>query len=159
VLDAVVATWDDGGAIESFTVRSAGRPDAAALTMAVTEALGIPPTSRPLPDADVAFDHLASPWHTVVEVRSPDRPALLHDVAAALDAAGIDIQAAALSAEDQLVIDRFEVVDRNGAKLEPRHEEAVRRHLWQGVGPRRRFALLGRRQGDRRAASQASDSG
>ena len=146
VADAAVATWDDGAAIESFTVRGRARPDAGALTAAVSEALGTVPTSLPLPDAEASFDHHASPWHTVCEIRSPDRPALLHDVAAAFDAAGVNVLAATLSADDELVIDRFELVDQNGAKLGTRHEEAVARHLRDGVGPRRRFGLsLGRR--------------
>jgi Kef-type K+ transport system membrane component KefB/glycine cleavage system regulatory protein len=146
VTDAVVATWDDGAAIESFNVRGSRPPNTAALRAVVAGALGAPPTSLPRPDAEVTFDNLASPWHTVVEVRSPDRPALLHDVAAALDAAGVSVLAASLTSEDELVIDRFEVVDRRGAKLGPRHEEAVHRHLRAGVGPRRRFPRRGRRQ-------------
>ena len=67
-------------------------------------------------------------------------------MAAAFDAAGVNVLAATLSADDELVIDRFELVDQNGAKLGTRHEEAVARHLRDGVGPRRRFGLsLGRR--------------
>jgi [protein-PII] uridylyltransferase len=156
VADAVVATWDDGAAIEAFTVRSPVPPDTAALTVAVTDRLGEAPVSQPLPDADVGFDHQASPWHTVCEVRSPDRPGLLHDVAAAFDAAGVDVLAADLHTEDDLVIDRFDVVDRDGAKLAARHEEAVRRFVREGVAARRRF---GRRQGASRSASQARARG
>jgi Na+:H+ antiporter len=156
VVDAVVATWDDGAAIETFTIRTATPPDTAVLTAAVTNGLGDAPVSQPLPDADVGFDHQASPWHSVCEVRAPDRLGLLHDVAAAFDAAGVDVLAADLHAEDGLVIDRFDVVDRDGAKLGAGHEQAVRRFLWQGVVPRRRF---GRRQGSRRSASQVRASG
>jgi Kef-type K+ transport system membrane component KefB/predicted amino acid-binding ACT domain protein len=156
VADAVVATWDDGAAIEAFTVRAPAPPDTAALTVAVTDRLGEAPVSQPLPDADVGFDHQASPWHSVCEVRAPDRLGLLHDVAAAFDAAGVDVLAADLHAEDGLVIDRFDVVDRDGATLGAGHEQAVRRFLWQGVVPRRRF---GRRQGSRRSASQVRASG
>jgi Kef-type K+ transport system membrane component KefB len=154
--DAVVATWDDGAAIESFTVRAAAPPDEGGLTAAVVEGLGDAPVSQPLLDADVDFDHEGSPWHSVCEVRAPDRPGLLHDVAAAFDAAGVDVLAADLHSEDDLVIDRFDVVDRNGAKLGAAHEDAVRRFLRDGVVPRRRF---GRRQAARRSASQASASG
>ncbi|HEY7072254.1 MAG TPA: ACT domain-containing protein, partial [Acidimicrobiales bacterium] len=154
--DAVVATWDDGAAIETFTIRSATPPDASILGAAVREGLGEAPVSEALPDAEVGFDHEASPWHSVCEVRAPDRPGLLHDVAAAFDAAGVDVLAADLHSEGGLVIDRFDVVDRNGAKLGAGHEDAVRRFLRAGVAPRRRF---GRRQAARRSASQASARG
>jgi UTP:GlnB (protein PII) uridylyltransferase len=147
VADAVVATWDDGAALESFTVRGSTRPDALALIGAIQAGLGSPPVATALRDADMTFDNDASPWHTVCEVRSLDRPALLHDVAAAIDAAGLDVLAATMSTDDGLVIDRFELTDRDGAKLRPRHEEAVRRFLREGVSaPRRRFGLVARRQ-------------
>jgi len=85
------------------------------------------PTAAPLPDAEVVFDNVSSPWHTVAEIRSVDRPALLHDVAAVFDAAGASVLAASLTAGDDLVVDRFELTDRDGAKLGPAHEAAIRR--------------------------------
>jgi Kef-type K+ transport system membrane component KefB len=153
VSNAVIATWDDGAALETFIVRATTRPDQDALAMAIEAGLGSEPTSQPLPDAEAAFDHQASPWHSICEVRSSDRPGLLHDVATALDAAGVDVLAADLYTEDDLVIDRFELVDRHGAKLGAAHEEAVRRFLRDGVGPRRRF---GRRPGTGRSAIRSS---
>jgi hypothetical protein len=68
----------------------------------------------------------------------------------------VDVLAADLHTEDDLVIDRFDVVDRDGAKLAARHEQAVRRFVREGVVARRRF---GRRQGARRSASQARARG
>jgi hypothetical protein len=55
------------------------------------------------------------------------------------------VLAASLTAGDDLVVDRFELTDRDGAKLGPAHEAAIRRLLRDGVAPpRRRF---GRRAG------------
>jgi Na+:H+ antiporter len=145
VAEAVVVTWDDGAAVEAFTVLGDALPDGVALAAAIEAGFGAVPTAAPLPDAEVVFDNVASPWHTVAEVRSVDRPALLHDVAAVFDAAGASVLAASLTAGDDLVVDRFELTDRDGAKLGPAHEEAIRRLLRDGVAPpRRRF---GRRPG------------
>jgi Kef-type K+ transport system membrane component KefB len=149
VIDAVIATWDDGAAIEAFTVRpvgaDSGAPSAAALTRAVEGGLGARPSSVALPDVEVAFDNAASPWHTVAEVRSPDRPALLHDLAAAFAAAGVEVLAASGTADGDLVVDRFDLVTRQGAKLAAAQQDAVRRLLRTGVRPPRRrlarFAL------------------
>jgi Kef-type K+ transport system membrane component KefB len=145
VADAVVVPWDDGAAVEAFTVHGDGWPDGEALAAAIEAGFGAVPTAAPLPDAEVVFDNVSSPWHTVAEVRSVDRPALLHDVAAVFDAAGASVLAASLTAGDDLVVDRFELTDRDGAKLGPAHEAAIRRLLRDGVAPpRRRF---GRRAG------------
>ena len=51
------------------------------------------------------------------EVRCTDRPGLLHALATAFAAAGVEVRPAQVSAHDGLVIDRFEVTDRDGAKL------------------------------------------
>ncbi|HET6949826.1 MAG TPA: ACT domain-containing protein, partial [Acidimicrobiales bacterium] len=144
VTGAVVATWHDGAAIEAFTVHGAAAPDAAALERAIEHGFGAAPTAPALPDVEVAFDNVASPWHTVCEVRTADRPALLHDVAAVFDAAGTSVVAATATSGDDLVVDRFELTDRDGAKLAPAHQDAISRYLREGVTPpRRRF---GRRQ-------------
>jgi len=153
VSNAVVATWEDGAAVETFTVRSTTPPDPDALIAAIAAGFGSEPTSQPLPDAEATFDHLASPWHSVCEVRSADRPGLLRDVATALDAADVDVLAADLYTDDDLVIDRFELVDRHGAKLGAAHEAALRRYLRDGVEPRRRF---GRRPGTGRSTIRSS---
>ncbi|HET6834055.1 MAG TPA: cation:proton antiporter [Acidimicrobiales bacterium] len=160
VSDAVVATWDDGAAIESFIVRGVARPDPASLADAIEDRFGARPRSAPLPDVEITFDNDASPWHTVAEMRSPDRPGLLRDVATALEAARVDVLAASLTAEDELVIDSFDLTTRNGLKLDDRHMEAVRRFVHTGVPPtRRRFRhALRRRQWESHPASRASSS-
>jgi [protein-PII] uridylyltransferase len=147
VRDAVVATWADGAVVESFTV-TGPRPDPDVLRTAIATGLDRPLTWRPAPDTDVDFDGDASPWHTVCEVRAADRPALLLDVTAALAAAGVEVVAAGVHADDGLVVDRFDLVGRGGAKLTPADRDRVRRLLHDG--PRRagtgRIARVRRRR-------------
>jgi Kef-type K+ transport system membrane component KefB len=135
VRDAVVSSWGDGAVVESFVLAGGHAPDPEALRDAVTAALGVPPTWRPLADTDVDFDGAASPWHTICEVRAADRPAFLHDVAAAFASAGIEVTSANVHVDDGLVIDRFHLVARDGGKLSPADEETVRRLVHEGGGP------------------------
>ena len=97
VQDAVVATWADGGALESFRVlpTKPKLPDADALTAAIVEAFDRPLEAPPTPGAEAAFDDDASPWYTLCEVRSVDRPGLLHAITAAFASAGVDVHSAA----------------------------------------------------------------
>ena len=78
VQDAIVATWADGGALDSFRVLPTKQtpPDADALTAAIVEAFDRPLEAPPTPDAEVVFDDDASPWYTLCEVRCVDRPGL-----------------------------------------------------------------------------------
>ena len=149
--DAVLATWPDGSILDAFHVPAGDRPVGDAL-VASLRAAGREPMSTPaLPDAEVEADSTASPWHTICEVRCTDRPGLLNALAAAFAAAGIEVRSAQVSAHDGLVIDRFEVTDRDGAKL---REEDVARFgalVRSGVTTRRRW--FGRRTA--RAAAQA----
>ena len=137
IRDATVARWPDGAVVQSFTLAGARRstrldPEQLRVAMVASLRDGGTPTWSPAPDAEVDFDGAASPWHTVGEVHGADRPALLHDVAAALAAAGVEVAAAGVHVDDGLVIDRFELVTRSGAKLSPQDEEQVRRLLHDG---------------------------
>ena len=132
VLEATVATWGDGAAIESFLVTrppldpprldpaaigAAAPPDAAALEASIVRAFEDPLVSPPNPDAEVAFDDAASPWYTLCEVRSPDRRGLLHMITVGLAAAGASVHSARLVTLDGQAVDRFELTDRDGRKL------------------------------------------
>jgi Kef-type K+ transport system membrane component KefB len=117
VRDATIATWPDGGALESFVVTSVARPDAARIAAAVERADVKALASSPLPDAAVTFDD-GSPWHTRVHVRVRDRAGLLHELAVALWAAGCDVHAASVETHGDDATDRFEVTDRRGRKLD-----------------------------------------
>lgn len=138
VVDAVLATWEDGVVLDAFLVSSPTAPDPETLVASLTEALAGPVSSPPLPDAEVSFNGAASPWHTICEVVVADRAGVLHAVAAAFTASGIEVRSAQASSHDGLVIDRFEVTDHAGAKLGPELEGRFREHLRSGLVARRR---------------------
>jgi [protein-PII] uridylyltransferase len=139
VTEAVVATWPDGVALESFRVKGRKAPDPVALEYEILGAFDAPLRSDPLPDAVVAFDQHASPWHTSCEVAAKDRPGLLHTIATAFTAAGVEVIAATITADKTTVYDRFELVGRTGHKLTSEQEADVRRFLAGGVSTSRRW--------------------
>ena len=147
VQDAVVATWADGGALESFRVlpTKGTPPDADALTAAIVEAFDRPLEAPPTPGAEVVFDDDASPWYTLCEVRCVDRPGLLHAITAAFASAGVDVHSARVRTVEGQAADRFEVTDRNGRKLGEPAKRAVIEALTGGVRTGRRGRLLRRR--------------
>jgi Kef-type K+ transport system membrane component KefB len=158
VLDATVATWGDGGALESFRVRratleppqleaarieAAQPPDPDRLEAAVAAAFDDPLVSVPNPDAEVSFDDVGSPWYTLCEVRSPDRRGLLHTITVGIAAAHASVHSARLETVDGLAVDRFELTDGAGRKLDREMKDAVRNAILGGVAPRkRRFGRL-----------------
>ena len=138
ISDAVLAVWEDDVVLDAFLVEPTESLDESALTEAIAAALDGPLSSPPLPDAEVTFDGSASPWHTLCEVVLADRLGVLHAVAAAFAGAGIEVRAAQVTSHDGLVIDRFDVTDRDGAKLTPELEERFRELLRRGVSAKRR---------------------
>ena len=147
VQDAVVATWRDGGALDSFRVLPTKRtpPDADALTTAIVEAFKLPLEAPPTPGAEVIFDDDASPWYTLCEVRSVDRPGLLHAITVGFASAGVDVHSARVRTVEGEAVDRFEVTDRNGRKLGEPAKRAVIEAVTGGVRAGRRGRLLRRR--------------
>ena len=147
VQDAVVATWGDGGALESFRVLPTKRtpPDADALTAAIVEAFDRPLEAPPTPGAEVVFDDDASPWYTLCEVRCVDCPGLLHSITVGFASAGVDVHSARVGTVAGQAVDRFEVTDRNGRKLGEPAKRAVIEAVTGGVRPGRRGRLLRRR--------------
>lgn len=153
VLDATVATWDDGAALEAFLVQRAPRdppqledaeldeiglaqPDQ--LAAAVRAAFDRPLSSPPNPDATVHFEDEVSPWYTVCEVRSPDTRGLLHTITVGLHGAGADVHSARLVSEGGRAVDRFELTDRHGSKLDDVTKEAIRSAVAEGTTAKRR---------------------
>lgn len=132
---AVLATWDDGAALEAFVVRSAVPPDSAALQAAFAAALDRPLWSPPIPDASITFDNEASPLYTACEVRAVDRPGLLHAVAVAIATAGADVHAAGITTIDGVACDRFDLSDGHGGKLDAALEAVIRSLIASGVTP------------------------
>jgi Na+:H+ antiporter len=143
---AVVGTWPDGGAVESFEVRGAWRPDADELATAVEHALEAPIHAEPLPGALVSFDDRSSPWHTICEVEATDHPGVLHQLATAFAAAGASVVAASIGEAGGDAVDVFEIVGRGGGKLTDAERGAIRGHVRDGATLTRRRLLGGLRQ-------------
>lgn len=136
VIQAVVATWDDGAALEAFVVASPSSPDVAALQLALEHALVSPVLTAPVDGAVVTFDDTAAGLYTACEVRAADRPGLLHALAAAMAVAGADVHAASVRTVGGVARDRFDLSDRGGRRLTPARQEAVRRAIGRGVAAR-----------------------
>ncbi len=136
VQDAVIATWGDRGALQVFRVtRSRGTvmPSAKELQDAIERSSPRSLEARGVPDAVISFDDHASPWHTIAEVRATDRHGLLHVLAVAFAAAGVDVHAARVTTTDALALDRFDLTDRSGRKLDDDLKNAIRRYVQEGV--------------------------
>jgi [protein-PII] uridylyltransferase len=125
VAQAVLATWGDGAALQAFVVRADQPPDPIGLEAAFTGALGAPVRVTPVTRAQVVFDGSRSPVYTACEVTGPDEPGLLHAIASAMAAAGVDIHAARVSTVDGVARDHFDLSDRRGNKLDSGLESLV----------------------------------
>jgi Kef-type K+ transport system membrane component KefB/predicted amino acid-binding ACT domain protein len=147
VQEAVVATWDDGAALDAFRVvpPSGTPPDADAFTAAILVAFDRPLEVPPIPDAQVSFDDEGSPWYTLCEVGAADRPGLLHAITAGFASAGVDVHSARVRTVEGEAADRFELTDRNGRKLDEPTRRAVVEAIKGGVRTGRRGKLLRRR--------------
>jgi [protein-PII] uridylyltransferase len=159
ILDATVATWPDLAALDSFHVRRAAlnparfgadelekmpAPDPVALEASIVDAFDDPLESLPNPEADIRFDDQSSPWYTLFEVRCPDRRGLLHSLTAGIASAGASVHSAKLVTVNGQAVDRFELTDRNGRKLDDGAKDLVADAIRGGVVAKRR--LLGRRR-------------
>jgi [protein-PII] uridylyltransferase len=132
VVQAVVATWADGGALEAFVIDDA-ITDAGALQAALEADLEQPLASEPVPDAVVVFDNDAGPWFTRMEVFAPDRTGLLHGVATAIAVGGADVHGAGVATRDGVAVDQFDLTDQAGAKVSPERQAAIRSRTLSGV--------------------------
>jgi [protein-PII] uridylyltransferase len=122
---AVIATWPDGGALQSFVVAVDRAPDTNELERAFSGALGMVPRARPVVGARVTFDQTASPLYTACQVQAVDEPGLLHAITAAMAAAEVDIHAARVTTVDGMAVDHFDLSDRAGHKLDRVREDAI----------------------------------
>ncbi len=159
VYNSVIATWADGTALESFKVRRAQidpsvplgpdhlqpmePPDPARLEAAISGSFGSPLSAAPNAEAEVSFDDEGSPWYTLCEVRSIDRPGLLHTITVGVAAAGASVHSARVETVDAFAMDRFELTDSTGRKLDDQTKAEVREAIVGGVNLRhRRFGRL-----------------
>jgi Kef-type K+ transport system membrane component KefB/predicted amino acid-binding ACT domain protein len=136
--EAVVATWPDGTALESFLVRTDKRPDAPRLKTGIEASFSETLSSVPLPESQITFDDCASPWQTVCEVRGPDKPGLLHALSTAFAAAAVQVHAARISADAGIAFDRFDLTDRDGHKIDDQTKHAIGEFIARGVTMKRR---------------------
>jgi UTP:GlnB (protein PII) uridylyltransferase len=113
VVQAVIATWDDGAALQAFVVRSGEAPDAREFERALERPL----LPQAIEDATAVYDNDASPDYTLCEVTAPDRPGLLHAIAVHFATSGVDIHAAAVTTVDGVARDRFDLTDSSGRQL------------------------------------------
>ena len=139
VVEAAAVTWPDGAVVESYTVRtvvpfSTAVGTATLMEEAIQGALARPLDAEPAPDLEIDFDNDASPWYTLCEVRGPDRPGLVHAVTVGFAAAGVTVHSAGIDTVGGVVIDRFELTDREGRKLDGDLRRAVREAIWNGKG-------------------------
>jgi hypothetical protein len=132
-----VATWPDGGALESFVVSGSAAPDPDGLAAALDAALAAPLTPTAAIDHTVTFDDDASPWYTLCDVRGPDQPALLQILATAFATSGASVHAARITTVDGEARDRFDLTDRSEGKLGEAVKDSIRAALTGGVVPRR----------------------
>lgn len=139
VVQAVLATWEDGAALEAFVLRAAEVPDAVDLQARFVESLSRPTAAEAVTDAVVVtFDGDASALYTRCDVRATDRPGLLHSLAVAIASAGADVHAARVTTIGDVAHDVFDLSDRAGNKLDGRLIGAIADRLREGVGALRR---------------------
>jgi Kef-type K+ transport system membrane component KefB len=139
VAEASVVTWPGRRALSSFLVRSAARPDAAAIAARCRELLALPLASPPADEVEITFDDHGSPWHTRAIARGPDRAGALAAVSTALAVGGASVHSATIATSGDELADVFELTDRRGAKLDDRTKRRIERVLRDGSIRRRRF--------------------
>lgn len=130
ITQAVLATWEDGSALQAFVLRSGTPPNPAKLKAGFQTSLARPLPAASLGEATVDFDDHASALYTACVIRTTDRPGLLHAIATAISSVGVDIHAARITTIiDGQAIDHFDLSDNRGCKLDATLKEAVRRSL------------------------------
>lgn len=132
VVSASIATWPDGGVLDSFIVSASRRPSAKDLAQAIESSLDRRLHLVAAPTLTLGFDNAALPWHTSVVVHGPDRPGALSAVCAAFAACDVVVHSARITSADHEVDDRFAVTDRVGRKLDDRTIAEVRAILIDG---------------------------
>jgi UTP:GlnB (protein PII) uridylyltransferase len=129
VAQAVVATWDDGAALQAFIIDPGTAPDTLRLQHDLEVSLSTPLSAPPVNDAIVDFDDHVSPWYTRCDIRANDRTGLLHALAVAVASAGADIHAARAVTVNGTALDRFDLTDWSGNKLTPALQDSIRAHM------------------------------
>ncbi len=123
IINADLATWPDGAVLDSFTVRSQQKPNAAQLSFELEQRLRKRIenprrlTRGTKKNFEFALDNGAHPWHSIVLVRGVNQPGFIQAVAAAFARANINVHHAKITTEGDEIADRFEVSTRHGRKI------------------------------------------
>jgi predicted amino acid-binding ACT domain protein len=129
IVDATIATWRDGGVLDTFVVGSPDQPRAVELSDDFASSLRTP-LRRPVALGLVAdFDNEALPWHTACDVTGPDHPGALLAVSVAFTRAKVVVHTARIATSDGVIHDRFTISDRIGRKLGAPDMDRVRRAI------------------------------
>jgi len=132
---ADLATWPDGGVVDSFTIISLTKPSSTQLAHRIQESLKRRPEISLRVDRSllnglvISVDQDAHPWHTVVTVSGADQPGLLQAVATSFSISGIHVHHASISTSEGIVTDRFEVSDRHGRKVGDKATAKLMQHF------------------------------
>lgn len=129
IVDATIATWPDGGVLDSFIVFTTNRPVARDLAGDVEERLVRRPSAPTAAGLVAEFNGEVLPWHTVCDVIGPDQPGALSAVSAAFARAEVVVHTARIATSDRIIHDRFTVSDRAGNKLDDAAIRRVQREL------------------------------
>ncbi len=129
IVDATIATWPDGGVLDTFIVFSATQPTARELAGDFEQSLRRPLRAPVVVGLIAEFKSDALPWHTVCDVVGPDQPGALLAVSAAFARAKVMVHTARIATSDQVIHDRFTVSDHRGRKLDEAAMQRVHRAL------------------------------
>lgn len=135
VASADLATWPDGGVVDSFAIISLTKPSSTQLAHRIQESLkrrpenGLRVDHALLKGLVLSIDQDAHPWHTVITVSGADQPGLLQAVATSFSVSGIHVHHASISTSEGIVTDRFEVSDRHGRKVGDKATAKLMQHF------------------------------
>jgi len=130
---ATVANFSDRAVLDVFLVSGATPPDPDDLASRILNAFRAPQRADAVHSLEVTIDNDASPWFTVCTVVGDDRQGLLADLAAAISADGVVVHGARLASTDGRVLDRFDLSDRRGRKLDAAAQAKVMDRLGAGA--------------------------
>jgi Kef-type K+ transport system membrane component KefB/predicted amino acid-binding ACT domain protein len=154
ILEASISSWPNGFVVDVFRVAAPPDADWDALREEASTALkhtnGNGKTREPI-EGRLTFDNVASPWHTIVEIRAHDRAGLLARVAEVFSRSRAQIHHATVETVDGVAVDSFLVSGPDGHKLSDRDMDTIRRAFEGKNGGR-----WGRRSQRKEAAASTS---
>ncbi|HEX6674470.1 MAG TPA: cation:proton antiporter [Actinomycetes bacterium] len=121
VARAHASTWPDGLVVDVFHVTGTAPPEQVedALRRSVAgERLAPSRRGAAAGPVLVRVDADASPWHSVVQVRAPDRPGLLYELLLELARQHVDVRLARVGGDGGQADDLFHVTDAAGNLLD-----------------------------------------